>query len=121
MASDRIRRRQDRTLFGDTRRTAAIATTGQPRAMYQRARLYSTALVRRRRRFAINPVYRPPSQIDCRTDWPSFACTSNLQYRCPDTPREDNLASRDIPADVRRALRTEVGFVCPVAGCGSPY
>ena len=25
------------------------------------------------------------------------------------------------PANVRKALRSEVGFVCPVDGCGSPY
>ncbi len=25
------------------------------------------------------------------------------------------------PADIRRALRVEVGFGCPVDGCGSPY
>lgn len=29
--------------------------------------------------------------------------------------------NRNPPADVRRALRFEVGFGCPVEGCGNPY
>lgn len=29
--------------------------------------------------------------------------------------------NRTPPADVRRELRTEVGFACPVTDCGSPY
>src|SRR5580693_411457 len=29
--------------------------------------------------------------------------------------------TRTPPADIRRALRREVGFVCPVPGCTNPY
>jgi hypothetical protein len=33
----------------------------------------------------------------------------------------EEVTSRTPPAGVRRVLRTEVGFVCPVDGCNSPY
>lgn len=34
---------------------------------------------------------------------------------------EERVASRHIPVEVRRQLRREVGFGCPVPGCGNPY
>lgn len=35
--------------------------------------------------------------------------------------RDDSTVSRTPPAEVRRQLRREVGFGCPVAQCGNPY
>ena len=34
---------------------------------------------------------------------------------------EENELSRTPPVAVRRELRREVGFGCPVSGCGNPY
>lgn len=47
--------------------------------------------------------------------------SSTVEYLIYTILGEGYVDERYIPADVRRKLREEVGFCCPIPGCSSPY
>lgn len=73
------------------------------------------------RRFAAPPLRYAPERGRHAAEDCAFSARVGIRGRVKRTVATRNSLSRTPPAEVRRILRREVGFGCPVPDCVSPY